>query len=274
MTPIKSRKHCFQQTLAKLMGKPDRNDGLISWTRRHEIHVIYSFPTKYTITELLKHTTISVVQFRFFVREFRIIVFSCLRVHYSEDGAYPPVFPKISADTPCSTDDEFLKIFKLSQPPSTFAGPGHVLLPAKATPNTRILVAVLVGGLPTAMCAKLVAANLELVQRLGIHTNRALSISRGRHRTHLVLCGDCAACAARSVVHAEAPFWTRSAANCTQFQGASSAPTGWTYSTYREGVLSMAAHARFVLDLVVVRFWVRGWVDIITFAMALLKAIA
>ena len=167
-----------------------------------------------------------------------------------------------------------MKIFKLSQPPSTFAGPGHVLLPAKAAPNTRILVAVLVGGLPTAMCAKLVAANLELVQRLGIHTNRALSISRGRHRTHLVLCGDCAACAARSVVHAEAPFWTRSAANCTQFQGASSAPTGWTYSTYREGVLSMAAHARFVLDLVVVRFWVRGWVDIITFAMALLKAIA
>ena len=47
-----------------------------------------------TITELLKHTTISVVQFRFFVREFRIIVFSCLRVHYSEDGAYPPFSPR------------------------------------------------------------------------------------------------------------------------------------------------------------------------------------
>ena len=35
----------------------------------------------------------------------------------------------------------------------------------------------------------------------------------------------------------------------------------------------MAAHARFVLDLDVVHFWVRGWVDIVTFAMTLLKAI-
>ncbi len=34
----------------------------------------------------------------------------------------------------------------------------------------------------------------------------------------------------------------------------------------------MAAHTRFVLDLDVVHFWVRGWVDIITFAMTLLKA--
>ena len=47
MTPIKSRKHCFQQTLAKLMGKPDRNDGLISWTRRHEDTRFQRFSTKY-----------------------------------------------------------------------------------------------------------------------------------------------------------------------------------------------------------------------------------
>ena len=163
---------------------------------------------------------------------------------------------------------------KSSESPTTcLAWPGHVLLSANAAPNTRILVAVRVGGLPAAMCAKLVAAKLELVQRLGLHTNRALSISGGRHWTHLVLCGDCAACAARSVVHAEAPFWTRSAANCTQFQGASPAPTGWTYSTCCEGVLSMATHTRFVLDLDVVHFWVRGWDDIITFAMTLLEAI-
>ena len=38
-------------------------------------------------------------------------------------------------------------------------------------------------------------------------------------------------------------------------------------------MLSMAAHTRFVLDLDVVHFWVRGWDDIITFATTLLKAI-
>ena len=37
-------------------------------------------------------------------------------------------------------------------------------------------------------------------------------------------------------------------------------------------VLSMAAHARFVLDNIVVLFRVRGWDDIITFARTLLKA--
>ena len=38
-------------------------------------------------------------------------------------------------------------------------------------------------------------------------------------------------------------------------------------------VLSMAAHARFVLDNIVVLFRVRGWDDIITFARTLLKAV-
>ena len=47
MTPIKSRKHCFQQTLAKLMGKPDRNDGLISWTRRTRKTRVLKFSHKY-----------------------------------------------------------------------------------------------------------------------------------------------------------------------------------------------------------------------------------
>jgi hypothetical protein len=159
------------------------------------------------------------------------------------------------------------------QAPLTFlAWPGHVLLPANAAPNIRILVAVRVGGLPAARCAKLVAANLELVQRLGLHANRALSISGGRHRTHLFYCKECAVCAARSEVGAETPFRRRCAARCTFFHGASPAPTGWTVrvSNPEDVVLSMAAHARLVR--MVVLFRVRGWV--ITFAIALLKAIS
>ena len=86
--------------------------------------------------------------------------------------------------------------------------------------------------------------------------------------------GDCAACAARSVVDTEPPFRPRSAANGTQFQGASPATTGWTNPAHSGfNMLSMAAHARFVLDLNVVLFRVRGWDDIITFAMTLLKAV-
>jgi hypothetical protein len=153
------------------------------------------------------------------------------------------------------------------------AWPGHVLLPANAAPNIRILVAVRVGGLPAARCAKLVAANLELVQRLGLHANRALSISGGRHRTHLFYCKECAVCAARSEVGAETPFRRRCAARCTFFHGASPAPTGWTVrvSNPFHVVLSMAAHARLV-RMVVLGFRVRGWV--ITFAIALLKAVS
>lgn len=73
---------------------------------------------------------------------------------------------------------------------------------------------------------------------------------------------------------AEAPFRPRFAA-ITEIHGASPAPTGWTVrvSNPRDVVLSMATHARFVIDLIVVLFRVRGWDDIITFATTLLKAV-
>mgnify|MGYP004086065367 CR=1 FL=1 len=101
MTPIRSRKHCFQQTLAKLMGKPDRNDGWISLDTktRNTPYLFFSYHIPLLKTEIY-HYFSSVF---YFVREFRIIVFSCLCVQDGWMGGIPPFSPDfadISAETP------------------------------------------------------------------------------------------------------------------------------------------------------------------------------